>query len=389
VRIWEPGPLVGDFGENVWDEKAAAEVMRNYRARRNNFVPIDIEHGTNPRANPKLDPSNPPPTGGYAMLELDASGALWASCAWSDYARQQIEGGERRAISPDWDWDPATKRPVRMNKLSLVHNPGTFGIGLIASAAGAPQENTTMDYTMLKAALQAAIATKDPDAMAAAIQAVLSEIEKSEGGGADELADPMPETAGGAPSEVEELKKTLTAAAQMLDKLPGRRGPRASVAAAGIRETTALDASAVRQLARAEGAAGYREERAKDALIASARTSPGFTEGLETQLRGLPLSTVRNLVANLAPAAGVAGGKTEANATAGADAKTGARGGPLPGAERKPETANLSPAERASIEFIQKAGQSTAHAIAAAEAEAKAKGTPVFSMLHQIVKRPN
>lgn len=141
-QIWRPGENRGDFGVTILTPEAADRVIAAYLAR-GNLLPIDIEHGTNPRANPNYDPAKPPPGGGYLALQrvdTDRGPAIWADpVRWSDYARAQIEGGERCYISPDWDNDPETKQPLRINKVSLVMNPGTYGMPLLASRdAAAP-----------------------------------------------------------------------------------------------------------------------------------------------------------------------------------------------------------------------------------------------------------
>jgi hypothetical protein len=110
---------------------------------------IDIEHGLNPTANPKYDPNHPPITGGYFDLELGGSPdapELWIKPRWSDCGREapvpgmvccathQITSGQREYLSPDWDLDPETREPIRLNRVSLVGEPGTYGISMLASA---------------------------------------------------------------------------------------------------------------------------------------------------------------------------------------------------------------------------------------------------------------
>jgi hypothetical protein len=377
VCLWEPGLVRGDFGENVWDAVAAEEVMQNFFAR-GNPLPIDVEHGTNPKANPKLDLNNPPKGGGYALLEVDARGALWAvDIAWSDYARAEIESGSRRAISPDWQYDPTSKRPVRLNKISLVQNPGTHGIGLMASASGARENN--MDTKMLRAALMAALATKDEASMRAALEAVVGELGD---GAATELTDPALEMAGADTDPMADMKKVIASALARLDA----DGSRAATAAAPprvLQTKPALSENAIRVLVRSETAAAHRDALAIEGLIASAKTSPGYTEGLAGQLRTLPAGTVKVIVANLAPAAG-AGVGTSATAAAAAPAgavKTGA----LPGAA--PEKPAVNAVEQRSIEIINGASPALDDAIASAEKAAKdglAEGVGRFSAMPQI-----
>jgi phage I-like protein len=146
--IWRPGPNRGDFGVTNVTPRAARRVLAAYQAR-GNFLAIDIEHNTNRKANPKYDPSNPPRGGGYLAIALrETLEGLWVwadPVRWSDYARAQIEGGERCYISPDWDNDPTTGEPIEIKRVSLVMEPGTYGIPLLASrAACAPARPITL-----------------------------------------------------------------------------------------------------------------------------------------------------------------------------------------------------------------------------------------------------
>lgn len=375
VLIWSPGDVIGDFGQIVWDAQAAADLMQTYRDR-GNPIPIDVQHNTNPDANPKLDLSNPPKGGGYTELEVDAAGRLWASnIAWSSYAREEIESGSRRAISPDWLYDKTTGRPVRMVKVSLVQDAGTYGIGLMASAASVGMEKKTMDpLAMLKAALVAAQSNKDPKAMADALAAIVAEIDKmmGAGGGADSaVVDPAMEAA--ADPALAEVKKACASALAALEK----SGVHAATASAAAPKFAGMSESAIRSIVRSEVASASRDNAAIEQLIASAKSSPGYSDGLATELRGLPVQTVKRIVMNLAPSAAIAG------ATAGA-ADAGVKTGPLAGATA---ASTVSAAEQESIDMINGASPSVSQAIASAEKAAKdgaKNGIGVFSALPQI-----
>lgn len=165
VRIWRPGENPGDYGVIVFSARAAAAIMEDYR-RRGTLLAIDIEHNQNPTANPCLDPNSPPVTGGYCALELVETSAgpeLWMLPDWSDCgaphaqpgvvccAAHQIRSKQRRYISPDWWVDPETNEPLRLNRISLVSEPATYGINLLASRA-ATGARKTMNEEQLRAA---------------------------------------------------------------------------------------------------------------------------------------------------------------------------------------------------------------------------------------------
>lgn len=177
--LWAPGELIGDFGRNVWDADAARMVMEAYKAR-GNRIPIDIEHNTNPKANPDYDPANPPEGGGYVDLVCewkDDGPYLWLDpIEWSDLGRREVETGSRRYFSPDWDYDTTTGRPVQLNVISLVQRPGTYNARLIASAS---PRRRVMDETM-RAALEAIMAIQDPAEKDKALKAFL-EAHKADG----------------------------------------------------------------------------------------------------------------------------------------------------------------------------------------------------------------
>jgi phage I-like protein len=336
VRMWEPGQIVGDFGVNVWDAAAGAEVIAAYEAR-GNPVPIDIEHNTNKKANPGYDPNRPPVGGGYLLLKLDSAGALWLDpIRWSDYARREIESGSRDAVSPDWDFDPVSGRPVRLNKVSLVQNPGTYGIGLLASARA--NGDRTMDFKMFVAALEAALEAADPKG---AIQALLEKV-KAMQDGAGGAGDGI-ETPGELAMSPEELKKGMATAAAMLREL---RGSAPSLVVAPLaRGVGGFDLELVKREARAAAVVALREETAKENVIASASASPAWSPELGAELRSLPLATVKRLVSAL-PKPVTPGGTEAATASA-----AGVRQGPLPGASL-PNEKGLSAKEQDDISAI-------------------------------------
>jgi hypothetical protein len=362
----------GDFGTVVWDAEAAKQVMAEY-GKRGNPIAIDVEHNSNPDINPNYDPNAPPAGGGYVWLKLDAKGALWLDpIQWSDHARYEIESGSRRTISPDWDYDPKTNRPVRLNKISLVQSPGTYAIGLVASARVANGAKK-MDLAFILAALKAANQGENANP---AIDALIAEIEKAMSAApADEepVVDPDPDMAGGVPEKKEEdVAKLFARAMAAMTKKPA--------------PAKGVSLEAIRAEARAAAQATFREEGMKAQLIASAKASPLFTEAFGQELQLLPVAHVKRIVHALP--------KPAPTQTATASAQpNGVKVAPLPGAE--PEKVKLSAAEQASLELIERAGKTRDDLIEEAHAAASANGKPKiaedgsysFSALSQMTRR--
>jgi hypothetical protein len=165
-RIWRAGGNPGDYGELFYTPRANASVMGVYM-QRGNALCMDIQHAMNPEINPKLDPADPPPTAGYLALESVSTAdgpELWGVPRWSDCGRDapvpgkvccgkhQIESGQRCYVSPDWQIDTDTREPLILNRVSLVAEPGTWGVNLLASRAGAAQGKTQVDEKQIRAA---------------------------------------------------------------------------------------------------------------------------------------------------------------------------------------------------------------------------------------------
>lgn len=389
IVLWTPGLVRGDFPTNIWDGEAARAVMAAY-TERGNPIPIDIEHGTNPTANPQYDPAKPPPGGGYSGLELDASGALvLRPIRWSDYARAEIESGSRCAVSPDWDYDPATGRPTRLKKVSLVQNPGTYGIGLVASARSTTAKGTPMDTEALQTALKAIMSIEDPAVMKSTLQSLIAELEAAPAEPVM-VEEPMAETAQTQEPPMDR-EAAIAAARSALAGLFGKAKGSVSAAATG-----GASREEVLRLAKAEGrAAGiaaFREESTKAALIASATGSPAMTPAFARELGHLPLTAVAKLIKTLPPPLPSADAAALAAATA--SAATGAQSAapakvspsPLPGPAHRTEPEPTAK-EQVLIQAIQDAGKSGRQRIAAAKAsaaETSAEGSATFSAFAQM-----
>ena len=199
VRIWRPGSNPGDYGELAFTRRAADSIMAAF-ATRGTLLAIDFEHNQNPKANPRLDPNAPPVTGGYLALEVVETRRgpeLWFVPQWSDCgaphaqagtvccAKHQITSRQRLYISPDWEMDLETREPLELNRVSLVAEPATYGVNLLASRAN-PGDRRTMNEAQLRAAfglakMQAEGADGDMKAAAAAFVEQLRQAAKNLG----------------------------------------------------------------------------------------------------------------------------------------------------------------------------------------------------------------
>jgi hypothetical protein len=194
IQLWRTGPNPTDYGVHVWSDRSVAEVGSVYSARGNPLL-IDVEH-----LGAITPEGEPPPTGGYATLEI-RNGEPWLTFEWSDYAAEQIASGQRRFLSPEYDTDKATGEILRLYRVSLVADPGTHHAHVLARAKVRPMDPT------LKAALLAASSGEDPEAALASVRALLAELEKADSGAAAEspaegdmaAAPPPPEMGGEEP----------------------------------------------------------------------------------------------------------------------------------------------------------------------------------------------
>jgi len=155
VRLWRAGANPWDGGVINLTPEAAQRVMAEY-TRRGNPLSMDIEHAITlaerkAAAQGKEHVEDPPiQSAGYCALELVETPdgpEIWFLPRWSDCgrdapvpgevccAKHQIESGQRDQVSPDWDADASTGEPIRINRISLVLDGATHGIGLLAARA--------------------------------------------------------------------------------------------------------------------------------------------------------------------------------------------------------------------------------------------------------------
>ena len=172
VQLWSVGANATDYGVHVWSNRSVAEVLARYTERGNPLL-VDVEHNGS-----TLKDGEPAVTAGYAKLEVRA-GAPWLVFEWSDYGREQIESGQRRYLSPEYDVDKNTGEILALYRVSLVADPGTHRARMLASAN--TKERRPMDLSVILAALRAALAAEDPAVAKESISNLLAELGKSAG----------------------------------------------------------------------------------------------------------------------------------------------------------------------------------------------------------------
>lgn len=152
IQLWKAGDNPTDYGVHLWTAQSADLVGGAY-AVRGNPLQIDVEHLG---AEPPKD-GEPPPTGGYARLEL-RNGEPWLVFDWSTYAVDQIRTGQRLFLSPEYTVDKRTGEIVGLTRVSLVGDPGTHHARMLASASG---KGSSMDPKLLQQALDALMSGDD------------------------------------------------------------------------------------------------------------------------------------------------------------------------------------------------------------------------------------
>lgn len=132
VRIFAPGPLETTKGTFHFTARSARLVMEeaaDYGNRRS----ADYEHQA--LAYPPVEA----PAAAWYDLELrttDAGPELWAvNIEWTENARQRIEAGEYRYISPTFYTDPATGEILAFINFALTNLPATKAMDALIAAS--------------------------------------------------------------------------------------------------------------------------------------------------------------------------------------------------------------------------------------------------------------
>lgn len=277
IQLWNVGPNATDYGVHVWSERSVREVHARYHERGNPLL-VDVEHN-----GATLKDGEPAVTAGYARLEVRA-GAPWLVFDWSDYGREQIESGQRRFLSPEYDVDKDTGEILALYRVSLVADPGTHRARMLATAN--TKERTPMDLSVILAALRAALAAEDPAVAKESISNLLAELSKS---GGDDAAPAAAGSDAGKPADDAGLG--MAAAADDEDKgepdgdeKPAKVAAAAPASAAVPVEVTGAARAAVEQIKAAQ----------RDHLLATQgdRLEPSIRRWASAQ----PLEVVKGLL---------------------------------------------------------------------------------------------
>lgn len=280
IQLWNIGDNATDYGVHRWTERSVREVMARY-TQRGNPLQIDIEHG----CAEEPDPANPPPTGGYARLEI-RDGAPWLIFDWSAYAIEQIATRQRLFLSPDYCIDKETGEITKLLRVSLVSNPGTHNARMLASAKRVRAGGRTMLNPEVIAALEAIAAADDPKQ---ALQNYLAELKKAAEGSAPETTEqPAEASAGGS----EDPQQTTAEGTEDPDKDKNTAPVAAKVRASAQTPESALElAQRVAEL----------EEEARRAKIAERIAAAGdrIPDSLKAFAKTLDLDALDKLIAGL------------------------------------------------------------------------------------------
>lgn len=145
------------------DAPLAEALIASARARATDYV-VDFEHQT---LLTKENGQPAPAAGWFRELEWRDDG-LWAAVSWTERAKQMIEAGEYRYISPVFAYD-RQGRVVGLRHAALTNDPALDALGEVAALAAArfdPKEQS-MKLEQLIAALGLAADATDADALAA------------------------------------------------------------------------------------------------------------------------------------------------------------------------------------------------------------------------------
>jgi hypothetical protein len=144
-RILTAGKNDSDQGTFIFDDEAAAFVLDAFRGRGRDLV-IDYEHQS------VADPPIKAPAAGWMRLTV-RNGELWAvEVVWTSEARQEIEAGKYRYISPVFKFDKDTRQVGEVFNVGLTNNPSLHHlVPLVAASSPFGRTNQSGGPIMLKA----------------------------------------------------------------------------------------------------------------------------------------------------------------------------------------------------------------------------------------------
>lgn len=297
-RIWRSGVNDTSKGPINFTPRSAQLVMDEYQ-KIGRKLAIDLEHGSNPQANPDFNLNDPPPMGGYFSIALrgpENAPELWAvDVDWSNCGREfpepgkvccgkhQIESGQRRYFSPDIYFDEGTNEPTVLNKIALCAEPATYGIQLLSKYTRLLKRFNVNEQDFLKALMAAcagATSLQDPD-VAALCEALMGQVKEVAAAKGYDLSAPAPEAA--PPSEAPAPVQAAESAPEEEKKVMGDAQPEKKDEPAMVSKAlTTLDVQKM-----------LKEDRERQALLsANAELLGGFAPLLADK----PLDEVKRFV---------------------------------------------------------------------------------------------
>lgn len=128
-RIFRAGANPSDKGTFIFDEIAAASVMRAF-AKKITPLTMDYEHMV------AADPPIPAPASCSSWVPEVRNGELWATrCNWTTKAKTAIEDREYTRFSPLFRNDPKTKRILSIINCTLTNTEALDGVDTLVAAS--------------------------------------------------------------------------------------------------------------------------------------------------------------------------------------------------------------------------------------------------------------
>lgn len=140
IQVAKQGAFRGHAaGHFKMDAGTFTEIIANFNAQANKFIPVDFEHASEQHPTEGSIPHTGAPAQGWiTALELRADGNLWGLVTWGDIARGYIKKGQYKFLSPAIVFgakDRVTGKPVgaRLSSVALTNNPFLDGMQPVAA----------------------------------------------------------------------------------------------------------------------------------------------------------------------------------------------------------------------------------------------------------------
>jgi phage I-like protein len=149
-RVFRAGPNPSDYGEIIFDAKAAEMVMGEV-ARKGNPLFFDWNHGSElPKAQKTRE--NAAAAGQFKPFIRD--GELWVSCEWNADGFEDVKKRRYNLFSPTFPYDDTDGviRPCGLSSIALLNRAGLDHIDRIA--AGAASTDHEGDHAMNEAEIK-------------------------------------------------------------------------------------------------------------------------------------------------------------------------------------------------------------------------------------------